>query len=526
MLCVPSACKLREAPQAHEDASPDAGILPTHFYGHVEGSTLGTAIVYLGPEGKELGSKLVDPDGRFEGEAPLEAIHWFARNRDGTQGAAVRLPPGTGISLRLYAHAPPALSVTTTDAKTGARIAARVIVRGQASTLDPSFGGHSAAPGAGPLWDVDGRADLPLAPGKYRITAIRGYEWDLTTADVEIGTQATAPVVLALRRAFETPGFVACDFHVHSARSFDSVVSAPARALSLAAAGIEFAVPSEHDTPGAYPARADLAWTPGMELTPDEPSFGHVGAFPWRNVSVPITKHTTPSAFHTETRALAPQALLVVHHPRFDRQLGYFNEVPGVLKDFPFDGVELINGYASPHIDGPLALLADLDTLSKQGHFPFVTASSDSHQILFRWAGYPRTYVQSASNQEPGVVAGLRAGHITLSSGAYITLTADGKPSGSTLKGNRMVGLRAEVRAAPWVRLTRAAFYVGGTEWRSYALNPDNRAELRATLTADISLPAAGFVTAVAAGDQSMEDAVPFLESVPLGIAGPIWIRK
>ena len=523
-VCLLLGCKRApDATRVVPDAAPVAppGWLPV--LGRVVDGKADCVVEGRDGDGTVRAQLAVRADGHFVAHAPAEVIEWRARCGSERSAYGRRLPPGTGVPIVLHTKWKQ-LRIDVREESNGAWLASRIVIKGRDGDLDPSFGADFQSPGSGPIWDSEGSAVVALPPGKYRVYASKGIEWDLASADVVVTEDEAKPLALLLHHSVNTDGLIAADFHVHCEGSFDSHVTREARARSLAAAGIEFAVPTEHDRAGSYPERKDLRWAPGAELTPDKPSFGHVGAFPWRATTMPRTVGTTPDAFVKQTRALDSKALLVMHHPRFKDGIGYLNEVPGTRDAFPFDGFELMNGYASASVKGPLSLLADLEAIGLTGKHPFVTASSDSHKQLYGWAGYPRTYVQSASNEPAEVLAALRAGRTTLSAGPVVLFHADGKGPGNFVQPGRLVSLRAEVRAAAWVHIARVSFYAGGTLLQSFAVE-DSDKPVRAIVQGSYTMPDHGFVTAVAEGTRNLGESLPFLDAMPLGIAGPVWIR-
>ena len=78
----------------------------------------------------------------------------------------------------------------------------------------------------------------PLPAGTYRLSATRGLAYTVDEARVAVGRGEFVEADLELRRVLETPGWVACDLHVHARPSFDSLVSVEDRLRTLAAAGV------------------------------------------------------------------------------------------------------------------------------------------------------------------------------------------------------------------------------------------------------------------------------------------------
>jgi hypothetical protein len=98
--------------------------------------------------------------------------------------------------------------------------------------LDPVTEGNSAqlsevlvgSPALNFHVDADGSGTLDLKPGDYIVFASRGLEYTLDAQPVTISAGSTTQVTLGIESVVDTTGFVSADFHIHSARSFDSSV--------------------------------------------------------------------------------------------------------------------------------------------------------------------------------------------------------------------------------------------------------------------------------------------------------------
>lgn len=120
---------------------------------------------------------------------------------------------------------------------------------------DPVSGGNSSELSetvAGlPALDIvaspSGAGQVSLRPGRYRAVASHGVEWDVAVKEFDIEPGKATKVRFKLRRALETHGFVAADFHIHSARSFDASAPPVDRVLAYAAKGVEVMISTDHD---------------------------------------------------------------------------------------------------------------------------------------------------------------------------------------------------------------------------------------------------------------------------------------
>jgi hypothetical protein len=434
-----------------------------------------------------------DAEGRFAVDAPLAAVQWFATLEAAATSAPVRFTPGTASELRLDVSPGGELRVHVLDMDTKRPVVARLIVKGVEGTVDPNFGPDYRASGAGPLMDVlEGEVVTPLPAGRYRVAATKGMEWSIDAETVEVQSGHTKSVDLALRHVVPTPGVVGCDLHVHARPSFDTPVSAEDRVLSLVSAGVDFAVPTEHNLVGDYGTplavlglSKNLATVTGVEVTTYNPRFGHFGIFPFPAGGVPPYKGTNATALFGASKRGDPNRVLQVNHPRLLQGIGYFNvtgfdpktgRVPASMRT-DFDTLEVYNGYdlaTRPRVE---QVLDDWFALLNLGKRIWATGSSDSHRIQYQWAGYPRTMAlvdprgagDTGQPVDPAaVVAAIKKGHTFVTSGPMIEFdltSADGRavhpgddvsvPRGGPLHG------RLRVRAAPWVDVTSVEVVAG-----------------------------------------------------------------
>lgn len=546
--------------------------------GIVTGTRERAYVVALDGEGRALLRALTDLTGRFSIEAPTTAVQWYAAVEGAYASAPVRFEPGTPWKLRLDVSPGGELVVRVTDPDTRTPLVARLIVQGVEGTIDPSFGPDYRASGAGPLMDVlEGEVRTPLPAGTYRVSATKGIEWSVDREVVEIASGRTTTIELSPRRVVPTPGLVGCDLHVHARPSFDSLVTPEDRVLSLVSAGVDFAVPTEHNIVGDYGPplelqglTAQLAHVPGVEVTTESPRFGHFGVFPWPlGAAVPPYRGTTPSALLEAAKRGDPTRLVQINHPRLSQTIGFFNVIgfdpasarpPEAVPHF--DTLEVYNGYELGRPDLTERVMADWFSLLNFGRRVAATGSSDSHRIQYQWAGYPRTYARvhpqaagdtGAPIDTRAVIAALRRGEGFVTSGPMIDLElfeGDRAASpGGELPGKAPLRGRLTVRAAPWVDATSFEVLAGvppgsaapsvvvarGTiEPRPTRTGREGgalaEAEARTVrLDAELSLsppPGARWIVAVVRGERTMEDVLPFMPVTPLAFTNPIYLSR
>jgi hypothetical protein len=186
-------------------------------------------------------------------------------------------------------------------------------------------------------WTNDGRLEATVRPGKYQLIATRGPEYEITSVDVELRAGSLTTKQMQLKRAYDTPGWISGDFHVHSQPSTDSGLPIEERVTSCAAEGLEVAVATDHNYITDYaPVIASsgldpwLLGIPGLELTTFEtghfigyplkvdPGSTRGGEFVWAN--------QPPASLFKQLRDLAipgEDSVVQIAHPR-DQILGYF----------------------------------------------------------------------------------------------------------------------------------------------------------------------------------------------------------
>ncbi|HVH47743.1 MAG TPA: CehA/McbA family metallohydrolase [Labilithrix sp.] len=552
--------------------------------GIVTGTQERAHVVALDEEGRPQVRAVVDAQGRFMIEAPTTAVQWFAALESIHTSAPVRFTPGTPWELKLDVSAGGELHVKVTDGDTRQPLVGRLIVKGIEGTVDPSFGPDYRASGAGPLMDIlEGEVRTPLPAGKYRVAVSKGIEWSIDSQVVEIVSGHTKAIELAPRHVVPTPGLIGCDLHVHARPSFDSPVTPEDRVLSLVSAGVDFAVPTEHNMVGDYGPPLEvlhltkqLAHVPGVEVTTYNPRFGHFGVFPYNpNAGVPPFKGTSVGAVVSAAKRGDPSRIVQVNHPRLPQNIGYFNIVnfdpksgraPGIPA---FDTIEVYNGYELNRRELTERVMEDWFALLNFGRRMAATGSSDSHRIQYQWAGYPRTYalVDARSAGDTGqpidtkeVVASLKKGRSFVSSGPIIELelTEGGRAAkpGDELPRGGTLGGRIRVRAAPWIDVTSVEIIAGLPPGPppSHAYNPTpggvvslfkasvpsrplemqreeaSLEELHSRTVRferELSLKTpegARWVIAIVRGERAMDDALPFMPIQPLAFTNPIYL--
>ncbi len=437
----------------------------------------------------------------------------------------------------------------------------RVVIEGRDGTPDPVLGAELLG------FLVDGRpaqsatetrdlafGALPgdpervaLPPGRYRLTATRGLEWEVATLDVELpaaGFELRVPP-FTLARAVALPGATSADLHVHAEASDDSGVPNEARIRSFLAEGVDVIATTDHDHLGWYePALAALGAgerlrvIQGVEVTSSAPlptapwTLGHHNAWPipYRRLAphqgAPPSQVPSVAELYASLRREFGARVVQLNHPLgrapgFDRgayltHLGVAGESydPGLpLEDEPnrdllepagdgtraidFDTVEVMNGR---DFDQYLRTREVWYSWLRQGLRRTGTGNSDTHgpdEI----AAYPRNYVLVEPRADLAELdAALVEGRSFFTTGPLLLRFAANRAGlGETVAapGGR-VRVEIAVAAAPWVPLDEVRLLVDGRVARRFrdvpARAPDSGA-VRFERALELTLPRDAFLT-------------------------------
>ena len=470
----------------------------------------------------------VQADGSFSARVPAGDIAWELRLGGRAPARGVGGTVAAGATLDLGALAVPEAPVTLIHVHdaTGAGLPARVVLHGVGATPDPDLGPEAGGSPTGSLalTDGDGELELRLPMGEYEVYAAHGIRYSLAkaslTADASGGevTLEVAPVDLL------PAGFVAGDFHVHSAPSFDSSLPVEDRLMAYLAEGVDVIVSTDHDVVFDYaPALATLetglppAWRGklhtfvGIESTTTVPqpefihTIGHHNAYPLTVVpgahagGAPLDEFVDLGTLYERLRALpSPVASPVVqmNHARSSRAgsvwLGYFDACgfdptapldesgacfgssgPGGTRPWDFDAIEVINSKGAEHF---VDLLRDWYALLLQspgGRLPVGMANSDSHELIVDQAGYPLTFLRTggtaADLTNDGLVSAVESGSVAGGLGVFVWLSVcrpDGsgcvEPGRAPFDANGGARVHVTVAAPPWIDVAELRLRVNG----------------------------------------------------------------
>jgi hypothetical protein len=449
--------------------------------------------------GKALGTLPVDendmvtywsvPAGTLRAGANRLRVHGAGKASDDVVMGDVRLI----AKPREESLAEAVLRVTVVDGASGEATPARVTIvdgNGALSTIGAKSGGASAVrPGI--VFTAGGRAEIPVAAGRYVIYAGRGFEYSVDEKPVEVAAGETREVRLAIRREVDTRGYVACDTHVHTlTHSGHGDATIEERMVTLAAEGIELPVATDHNKQVDYEPTARTGgvrryFTPivGNEVTT---SIGHFNVFPLDPAAPPPNQKAGdwPEIF-AAVGAGTPGRVVVLNHARdvhnsfrpFDPE--HHIAVAGERLDgrrLQANAMEVINS-GTTQTDG-LRLWLDWFGVLNRGLRITPVGGSDSHDVGRHFVGQGRTYVR-VDDADPGAIdqaaaiESLISGRVGVSFGLLAELTVEERYSaGDVVPAGGVDGLRvtARVRGPHWTSARSAVLYQNGVAIREFEI--------------------------------------------------------
>jgi hypothetical protein len=297
-------------------------------------------------------------------------------------------------------------------------IPGRITLTDKQGTLMPigTKSGKGLAIREGVVYTTTGEARITIAPGEYRITAGRGFEYSAASTMIKIAAGETAKRTLVLEKQVETDQWIACDTHVHTVtHSGHGDCTIEERMATLAGEGIELPIATDHNKqidyrPIAESEGATAHFTPvvGNEVTT---KHGHFNVFPaiangktpdhqlldWSKlfdniygtaqVRVAILNHARD--LHSSFRPFSPRHHLSLTGDNLDAWQQRFN------------GMEVINSGAVQ--TDSMELFRDWCGLINHGLHVTPVGCSDSHDVSRYIVGQARTYIK-ANDRDPASI--------------------------------------------------------------------------------------------------------------------------
>lgn len=342
----------------------------------------------------------------------------------------------------------------------------------------------------GVIYTADGKARCGLPAGKYTIYAGRGFEYSLAQVETTLAAGQTAKYTLAIRREVPTPGYVACDTHVHTLTySGHGDATITERMITLAGEGIELPIATDHNMHIDYESHAQRLgvrqfFTPvvGNEVTT---GVGHFNIFPIRSgARVPDYKQREWPAIFDEIFATPDVKIAILNHARDlhsgTRPFGprLFSAAIGEnVAGWPmrFNGMEVINSGATQ--TDPLLLLKDWMALLNRGYEVTPVGSSDSHDVTRFIVGQGRTYIRCDDRDVSqldvtAAIDNFLAGRVLVSYGLLVDATVAGKygPGDLAALAGDDVQVTLRVLGPHWVEADRVQLYANGQLVREEAI--------------------------------------------------------
>lgn len=387
------------------------------------------------------------------------------------------------------------VTVRVRDADGGAPLPCRITIVTPDGTLQPVHAEPNPhwAVRAGTVYTSTGEATFGLPSGTFRILAGRGFEYSLAEHDVPLTAGDDREIELRIRREVATPGYVACDTHVHTlTHSGHGDATIAERMVTIAGEGIELPIATDHNKqidyrPHLAAAGVESHFTPvvGNEVTT---KVGHFNVFPLSPSSPPPDARLEDwSAIFRSIRQQPEARVIVLNHAR-DLHSGMrpfgpdlFHPLVGAhLRDWEigFNAMEVVNSGATQ--TDPWQLFRDWMALLNHGHAVTPVGTSDSHDVARHFVGQGRTYV-ACPDERPGeidvsrAVQNLLEGRVRVSYGLIAELVVQDRfTSGDLVASEPGEPLRVRLRVLGphWVQASALRVFMNGQLVKEIAIDP------------------------------------------------------
>ena len=424
-------------------------------------------------------------------------------------------------------------------------IPARVTIVDTDGALTPLQATPASGPAAvrpGVVYTGNGRVDVKLLAGTYRVQVTRGPEYGMRDAIVTVRAGETGDLSLRLAREVPTPGWVAMDTHIHTLElSGHGDASLVERALTLAGEGIELAVATEHNRVADYTPALSTAGVAhavsavaGSEVTTTR---GHFNVFP--------ASPAFPAAPAVQARP--EDAVAVLNHPH-DTHSNFtpfaaanFNTVTGASRGLAhaFNAIEVVNSGAMR--SDWMEPIRSWFALLNRGLRIAPIGASDSHDVSRFIVGQGRTYVRAADTA-PGrtsveqAIASIGAGRVVVSLGLFLQLAIGTAGPGDLVPMSEAATVEARVSGPSWIGAERVALFVNGREDAHMVVAPADSSRIEKAV-ATWPLPRRAhdyFVVAIASGSgvtapawaipRPYQPTTPAWQPVVFGLTAPIFV--
>ncbi len=337
-------------------------------------------------------------------------------------------------------------------------------------------------------YSLKGQGVVKVEPGRYRITATKGFEYEVEQRELELRGGQEVSFSATLRRAVRLSSYLSGDFHVHALPSPDSSDPLADKVSAYVAMGVQILTATDHDVLTDYRPVIEslgvqrlITSVVGCEISPNF-GLGHFNAYPQRydpllpnNGAIEWYDLDAEQIFSAARRNNDGDTIVQINHPR-GGGAAYFSWVgldpqEGVIRQPDrfspnFDAIEVFNG---TDVNQLLQVLPDWFFFLNRGKRYVAMGNTDSHNAYRLEPGFPRTYlyfgnkpVQRITPQD--VVQAIRRGNVLVCGGPVVTMrTSRGETVGSTMvTRDGLVDLQVNVQSASWVRVNRLKLYVNG----------------------------------------------------------------
>lgn len=343
---------------------------------------------------------------------------------------------------------------------------------------DPRFVRERPSTLAG--WTVDGDVTVAVPAGRYQAIVHRGPRFERHISEIDLVAGQTAELPVELPQAFDHPGWMWGDPHVHGSPSADTDVPMEHRLIGMAACGVQLHFGTDHDHIADYTVLLEPLGLTGTlnsvvatemspvvrghlnlyPLTPrgDRPNGG---AFPWWATQVASTTEETDLLRERHGGPLTENSGFVIqsNHPTagLPSFANYEDGVPGRPEFFSsdLDAIEVLNAGDTDH----LAYYLDF---VNHGLALAPTGTSDTHGMFSGAPGFNGTYI-GLGTDDPGAYTNdaLREAFLHLrtmpSNGPFLDLSID---PGRTVSGPATLEVTA--KSSSWARVDRLELYRDG----------------------------------------------------------------